>query len=253
MQKLSVVIITLNEERNIGRCLESVKGIADEVVVVDSFSTDATRDICLAAGAVFRQEKWQGYSKTKNLAASLASYDWILSLDADEALSPELRDSLLRLKNSDEMVFCEMRRLTNYCGQWIRHCGWYPDTKWRMYDRRTVAWQGEIHEQLVTTSPQKIIMLEGDLLHYSYYTTEEHDRQLEKFSRISAQEMHARGEHAGALKIFTKTVSKFVRVYFVKLGFLDGYYGWVISVKSARESWLRYSELRRLQKNSAAS
>ena len=248
MPKLSVVIITYNEERNIVRCLDSVKDLADEVVVVDSFSTDRTPELCRSAGVNFIQRKWEGYSATKNFATSQARYDWILSLDADEALSEELRGSILKIKAGSEPVYCQFRRLTNYCGKWIRHCGWYPDFKLRMYDRRGASWKGEVHEKLVLSEPRKIILLSGDLLHYSYYTTAEHNRQLEKFSSISARQLFTKGERAGLLKIGLKTVSKFFKIYVVMRGFLDGYYGWVISVKSARESYLRYSELRRLRR-----
>src|SRR5688572_8770023 len=126
MPALSVVIITLNEERNIGRCLQSVKGLADEVLVVDSFSTDRTADICRANGARFIERKWEGYSASKNFAASQAAHNWILSLDADEALSGELYASILKWKAGDTPSFGAFNRLTCYCGYWVRHCGWYP-------------------------------------------------------------------------------------------------------------------------------
>jgi len=251
MPKLSVVIITLNEERNILRCLQSVKGIADEVIVVDSFSTDRTPELCKEAGVTFIQRRWEGYSATKNYAASQASNDWILSVDADEALSDALRFSVEKIKSAAEPVFGQVRRLTNYCGQWIRHCGWYPDVKLRLYDRRLASWQGEVHEQLVLSEPRDLRLLDGDLLHYSYYTTDEHDRQLEKFSALRASELFTKGEQAGWLKIGVKTFSKFLKIYVTRRGFLDGYYGWVIAVKSARESYLRYSGLRRLHQQSA--
>ena len=251
MPKLSVVIITLNEERNIMRCLESVKGIADEVLVMDSFSTDRTPELCRAAGVNFLQRPWEGYSATKNYAASQAANDWIFSLDADEALSEELQASIKKIKSGSEALFGQVKRLTNYCGQWIRHGGWYPDIKLRLYDRRLAAWQGEVHEQLVLSESRDRQLLEGDLLHYSYYTTAEHDRQLEKFSSLRARELFSKGEQAGLLKIGVKTVSKFLKIYVTRRGFLDGYYGWVIARKSARESYLRYSELRRLHLQAA--
>jgi len=251
MPKLSIVIITLNEERNILRCIESVKEVADEVLVMDSFSTDRTPEICKSAGVNFIQRTWEGYSATKNYAASLAANDWIFSIDADEAVSAELKDSVQKIKSGSHPLFCEVRRLTNYCGQWIRHGGWYPDIKLRLYDRRIASWQGEVHEQLVLSAPRERLLLNGDLLHYSYYTTAEHDRQLEKFSALRARELFSKGEQAGWFKIAVKTVSKFLKIYVTRRGFLDGYYGWVIARKSARESYLRYSELRRLHQGTA--
>ena len=253
MPALSVVIITFNEERNIGRCLQSVKELADEIVVVDSYSTDRTGEICTAAGARFLQHTWQGYSVTKNFAASQASHDWILPLDADEALSDALKASLLQLKSGDAERFAEFSRLTNYCGHWVRHCGWYPDVKHRLYDRRLAAWQGDLHERLVATVSQPILFLPGDLLHYSYYTQDEHRAQIRRFSEIGARQLLEKGQGAGWPKVLLKTVSKFFKVYFVKLGFLDGATGWTISINSAWESWLRYSRLRALSKPSSHS
>ena len=147
---LTAVIITKNEEFNISRCLQSLKDVADEIVVVDSFSTDSTEEICKSFNVRFVQQEWLGYSEQKNFANSLASNDWIFSIDADEVLSDELKKSILELKNkniSDDNVF-SMNRLTNYCGHWIRHCGWYPDRKIRIWNRKVGKWQGEIHETI---------------------------------------------------------------------------------------------------------
>ena len=249
MIKISVVVITLNEERNIGRCLQSVSGLADEIIVVDSFSTDRTAEICQAAGARFILRTWEGYSNTKNYAASQASHDWILSLDADEAVSDTLRASLQKIKSGQAMPSGEFNRLTRYENHWVRHCGWYPDKKLRLYDRRKASWQGDLHEKLVPVSPEPVIFLEGDLLHFSYYTREEHLAQIRRFSEIGARQLYDQGQEAGWAKIFVKTVSKFLKVFIVKLGFLDGTTGWVISVNSARESWMRYTGLRNLQRN----
>src|SRR5690349_7254112 len=124
MGKLTVTIITLNEERNIARCLDSVKEVADEIIVIDSFSTDRTKEICLSYGAKFIENIWPGYAAQKNFAHKQASNDLILSLDADEALSLELADSIKKIKGTSENNLYMFRRLTNYCGQWIRHCGW---------------------------------------------------------------------------------------------------------------------------------
>ena len=146
MTKLSVVIITYNEERNIARCLESIKDIADEIVVVDSRSTDGTREICRRYGAKFFPEDWKNYSEQKNHGNRLATNDWILSIDADEEVSGELRRSIVEWKRLDAPVFACFNRLTNYCGKWIRHCGWYPDPKLRIFDATRAKWVGDVHE-----------------------------------------------------------------------------------------------------------
>jgi glycosyltransferase involved in cell wall biosynthesis len=204
MPALSVVIITLNEERNIGRCLQSVSGLADEVIVVDSFSTDRTAEICRAAGAKFIPRAWEGYSATKNFAASQSSHDWILSLDADEALSGPLRASLVKIKSGNTMPFGEFNRLTRYENHWVRHCGWYPDKKLRLYDRRFASWQGDLHEKLIATTPQPVMFLDGDLLHYSYYSRDEHMAQIRRFSEIGARQLYDQGQDAGLTKILLK-------------------------------------------------
>ena len=142
MTPISVVIITFNEEKNIGRCLESVKNIADEIVVLDSFSTDKTEEICLQHGASFFQHPFDGHIEQKNRAITYATYPHILSLDADEVLSPELEQSIKAVKENWQADGYYFNRLTNYCGKWIRHCGWYPDRKLRLWDSRKGKWGG---------------------------------------------------------------------------------------------------------------
>lgn len=250
MNKLSVVIITYNEERNIKRCLDSVKSIADEIIVVDSFSTDKTKDICTEEGVKFIQMEWLGYSEQKNYANTLAVNDWILSIDADEALSEELLDSVKKIKDSlnDNAVY-SMHRLTNYCGNWIHHCGWYPDTKIRIFNRKHVNWKGKfIHETLKIPDVFEVILLRGDLLHFSYYTKEDHYRQIEKFTTLTAMEAYENGKKAGIINLFFNPAWKFVRDYFFKTGFLDGKAGFDICRISAYATYLKYSKLRNLSK-----
>ena len=148
MTALSVVIITFNEERNIARCINSVKDIADEIVVVDSYSTDNTKNICSNFDVIFIQRKWEGFSAAKNFANSMSKNDWILSLDADEVLSDQLRETIKNLKFKNEFSYCSFNRLTNYCGSWIRHSNWYPDKKLRLFNRKNSEWSGLIHEEL---------------------------------------------------------------------------------------------------------
>lgn len=252
MIKLSAVIITLNEQRNIGRCLESLAGIADEIVVLDSGSKDDTRKICENYNVRFFTEKWKGYSQQKNTANHLAANNWILSIDADEALSPELKQSILNWKNAGKEEFAKFNRLTSYCGQWIRHCGWYPDPKIRIFDKTKAFWKGEVHEQLSFDSDINIKYLNGDLLHYSYYSVDEHIAQTNKFSTLAARQLIDENQPVTFLKVLIKPSAKFIRNYFLNLGFLDGFNGYVICRISALQTFLKYFkawQMKRRQKN----
>lgn len=248
MPQLSVVIITFNEEKNIGRCLESIQGIADDVVIVDSFSTDATESISKKHNVNFISRKWEGYSATKNFANTQAKYDWVLSLDADEALSEDLKKSILKAKEGQELKTYKFHRLTNYCGSWIKHCGWYPDTKIRIFDRRITKWEGIIHEKLVIDSKQEVILLNGDCLHYSYYTIEQHLLQIEKFSTLAAQNLFEKSKKTSLLQLWLSPAIKFTSDYFIKLGILDGAAGFTICKISAKHTYLKYSKLAKLHK-----
>ena len=249
--KITATIITQNEERNIVRCLDSLQGIADEVVVVDSGSTDKTEELCKKYDVRFEKQPWQGYSEQKNYANGLATNDWILSIDADEALSDELRNSIISLKQteiSDTDVF-SVDRLNNYCGHWIHHCGWYPDRKIRLFNRNAKRWTGEIHEILAdTASATAEHLLHGDLLHFSYYSVEDHIRRADKYSTLTAQEAFRKGRKASAAAIWFKPKWKFFRDYIIKGGFLDGYAGYQICKISAFTTFMKYSKLRKMQK-----
>jgi glycosyltransferase involved in cell wall biosynthesis len=249
MPKLSVVIITFNEDRNIRRCLESLINIADDIVVVDSFSTDKTAEICKEFGVNFISHKWEGYSGSKNFGNSNAMFDWILSLDADESLSEELKSSIIKAKEKQKTEFYSINRLTNYCGKWIKHSGWYPDNKLRIFDRTKAKWTGLIHETIDYDKNIKINFLKGDLYHYSYYTIYEHLDRLNKFSDIASKEMHEQGKRCSVLKLIFKTKFKFLQIYFLKLGFLDGFYGLVISLFSTFYVFIKLSKLRELNKS----
>ena len=246
MPQLSVVIITFNEEKNIARCLESIKNIADDIVVVDSFSKDQTEAICNQFNVNFIQHNWEGYSATKNFANKQAKFDWILSLDADEALSEKLKQSILKIKQAKELDLYKFNRLTNYCDFWIKHCGWYPDTKIRIFDRRITQWEGVIHEELIINSNKSPLQLEGDCLHYSYYSIEEHYKQADKFSTIAANALFEKGKKINIIKFIFSPLIKFAECYVVKLGFLDGYYGFVICKISAYTTYQKFLKLRKL-------
>ncbi len=254
MPKLSAVIITLNEERNIGRCIDSVKDIADEVIVVDSGSSDRTREICEEKGASFVFNAWKGYIEQKNFANSLAKHPYILSIDADEALSEELGNSILAIKEDFGADAYEMNRLTNYCGKWIRHCGWYPDRKLRLFHRDKFEWGGErIHENMVQKVPDvNFEHLSGDLLHYSYYNISQHVAQANHFTNMTAALAFEKGKRAGMLKIIFSPMVKFIRDYIIKLGFLDGYYGYVVCRISAQATFMKYAKIRQMKKDKKA-
>jgi glycosyltransferase involved in cell wall biosynthesis len=243
---LSVIIITLNEERNIGRCIESLLPVADEIVVVDSFSSDKTKEICESYGVRFIQNEWGGYSAQKNFAHKMASNDFILSLDADEALSKELIESINETKkNLSTSGLFSFNRLTNYCGKWIRHGGWYPDIKIRLYDRRNCSWSGNIHERLNFPAGEKITLLSGHCFHYTFYTISEHQKQVDKFTTLMADEEFAKGNRASWINILINPVVKFIRDYFFRAGFMDGYEGFLISRISAYATFLKYAKLKK--------
>ena len=247
--KISAVIITKNEERNIERCLKSLQNIVDEIVVVDSFSTDATKDICEQYHVKFFQKEWLGYAEQKNQANSLSANEIILSIDADEVLSPELQQSLLQFKLTDKQnVVCQINRLTNYCGKWIHHCGWYPDKKIRIFNRNAAKWTGNIHETLSYSNDNAVISLNGDLLHYSYYSIEEHILQANKYSTLAAEACFEKNKKYSMFVLLLKSAWRFVRDYFFKGGFLDGFYGFVICSINAMTTLLKYVKLKQLYK-----
>lgn len=249
--KISTVIITLNEEKNIGRCLDSLNEVADEIVVVDSYSTDRTEDICSNKGARFIQNPFKGHIEQKNYAVSRANHDYILSLDADEALSEELKKSILHVKNNWNYDGYSFNRLTNYCGKWIRYCGWYPDRKLRLWDRRKGNWGGvNPHDHVIMQRNSSTSHLSGDLLHYSYYTIKQHIAQINSFSDIAAQAAYEKGRKSHlVVDILLNPLFTFAKKYFIKLGILDGYYGIVISINSAFGKFLKYIKLRELNRN----
>jgi len=249
MTGLSVVVITFNEEKNIARCLQSVKSIADEIIIVDSLSTDNTASIAKDYNARIVSEPFRGYVEQKNFADNQAKYDWILSLDADEAISPELEMSIRKIKEKQEYPAYELTRLTNYCGKWIRHCGWYPDKKIRLFNRTKGKWQGEqIHESWnLYDTHETCGNLSGDLLHYSYTTYSDHLKQIEKFTEIMARRDVASGKNYTLLRIIFSAKWKFFQSYFLQLGFLDGFAGFQVCLFSAFATYVKYSKIRQYQ------
>jgi glycosyltransferase involved in cell wall biosynthesis len=246
-KRITAVVITYNEAQNIERCLRSIVPVADEIIVLDSMSTD---DTCAIASAVpnvkVHQHTWQGYSASKNFGNSLAQGTHILSVDADEALSPELQASILNWKkqpNAGDIL--EVNRLTNYCGQWIRHSGWYPEFKIRIFPKAGSEWQGSIHETLRLPAG-KVGRAAGNLLHYSYPTVESHLLKIVKYADLAVEkDIAARKKYTLVNHGLVKPMFVFVRKYFFQAGFMDGFYGFVIALNSAYERFLRYTKFRK--------
>lgn len=246
MNTLSVIIITLNEEKKIAQCLDSVKEIADEIIVVDSFSTDSTEKICKQFGVKFVKQQWLGYAGQKNFADNLATCDLVFSIDADETLSEELKASIKALKEKEILkneVF-SMNRLTNYCGKWIKRCGFYPDNKVRIWKRGFAQWKGLIHEWLEYQEEPKKTLLAGDLLHYSYDTPEAYKKQVFHFAELGAQSYYERKKKNGfGYWLFSPAIN-FVRTYIIKGGILEGKTGWYICRTAAQATRHKYNLLR---------
>lgn len=247
MNKLSVVVITFNEEKNIGRCLDSVGDVADEIVVVDSNSTDSTETICKSFDIRFIQHDFAGYIEQKNYALKQAKFKYVLSLDADEALSDQLRASILKAKENLGADGYTMNRLTNYVGTWIHHCGWYPDTKLRLFNRDKGAWGGiNPHDEFRFVQKSDIKHLKGDILHYSYHSVEDHYKQVEHFTNIASKAYFEKGKRATFFKLVFSPTYKFIRDYLFLLGFLDGKVGLRICWISAGATRKKYVKLKKL-------
>lgn len=247
--KLSAIIITFNEERNIERCIDHVLPICDEVIVVDSFSTDRTTEICREKGVRLVQTEWKGYAATKNYANSLASNDYIFSIDADEAPDQELQNAVLQLKKEGFKGVYEVNRLTNYCGRWIRYSGWYPDWKMRIFPKSQTQWIGEyVHEELEFKEELHRLKLPGHLLHYSYYNFKEHRERADKYSVLTAKKMHAQNKKANFAKPYLSAIGRFVAMYIIKRGFMDGKMGLKIAQISASSNFLKYKTLNELHR-----
>lgn len=245
--KISATIITLNEERNIDRCIRSLKDVADEIIVLDSHSTDDTEKICAEHGVIFKARDWEGYSDSKNYLNSMAKYDYILSIDADEALDDDLKQSILEVKKLNDPEVYTVNRLTNYCGQWIKHSGWYPDIKLRLFPKKGCCWEGEfVHEELVYPCNLEVQQLNGHLEHYSYYSFKEHRERADKYSTLTAQKMKKAGKNASVIKPYLSGLARFISMYLINGGIWDGKMGFKIAQISAQSNVFKYKELRRL-------
>ena len=245
MNRLSACLITLNEEHNLPRVLNSIQGIAEEIVVVDCGSDDHTLDIAREYGAKVLTHPWSNFGAQKNRAAAAASNDWILSLDADEELSAELREALLRWKwKEPEFAVYEVARRTWYLGAWVWHTRWYPDYQRKLYRRDKAKF-----EPLIQATPRfegPVGRLDGDLLHYALPSVEEHIAKVESYTTRIAQDMYAEGRRGWRAAMWLAAPWSWFQNYVLYLGFLDGYRGWLISRMAARGTWLKFKKLGKL-------
>jgi glycosyltransferase involved in cell wall biosynthesis len=246
LQNIAAVIITHNEADNIARCIESLQKLVTEILVVDSYSTDDTAAICEKQGVPVILHTWEGYAKTKNFANSKVDAEWILSIDADEVLSDELIQSIRSLSLKRGTVF-SVDRLNYFCGQWIRHSGWYPDWKVRLFHKDDAYWIGHfVHEKLKFEEGTSVQKLKGKLYHYSYKSHEAHQQRIRRYAALAAAEMHQQGKKPNLLKTILSAIARFFRTLILRGGFLDGKNGWIISYRNMHLQWLKYQELRRL-------
>lgn len=239
MTKITALIITLNEEKHIAACIDALLPVVDEIVVVDSLSTDRTREIAEARGARVVQEKFEGFGRQKNIGTALASNDLILSVDADEYLSKELQKSILSSKENHVASAYSFNILNHIGTQAIRSCGWYPDTHTRLYDRRQVKWnERKVHEGLIIDGEVKY--LTGDLLHYSYDNLEQMKAKSDHYARLGAEVHKGKSKVVLFFKMLVNPIAKFLKTYILQKGFTDGYAGWMISRYKARETFFKY-------------
>ncbi|HXG82537.1 MAG TPA: glycosyltransferase family 2 protein [Pyrinomonadaceae bacterium] len=252
--KISVCIITFNEEKNIPRAIESVAW-ADEIIIVDSYSTDRTREIAAQMDAKVLLRQWLGFAKQKQFAVDNAKFDWILSLDADERISPELKNEIFQLKTLDAKDLADgykIPRLSFYMNCAIRHGGWYPDWQLRFFNRRKGFWKDVlIHESFQIVNQARTGKLKGDILHFSIADAAYHHKMIgERYAPLAARQMFERQRTTSPLKIMTAGLTTFLQTYFVKLGFLDGLAGFCIARFAAHHTFLKHLLLWEMQKKS---
>jgi glycosyltransferase involved in cell wall biosynthesis len=239
--KISAVIITFNEEDRLPDALASLEGIADEIVVVDSYSTDRTVAIARAAQARVWQNRFEDYGQQKNFAMGKAAHDWILNLDADERVSPELKRALDALKEKAApatVAAFAIKRKTFYLGRWVRHSGWYPDRKIRVFKKSAATWQGRIHEKLLVTG--EVARLDGDILHFTYRDIGDHVSRLNRYASFQAEEILKQNQRLLLPRLLILPPVTFVRHYIWKLGLLDGFPGLVIATVQSWGTAMKY-------------
>ena len=244
MPKISACIISYNEEAKIEDCLKSLLPVADEIIVVDSLSTDRTREIAAKYTDKIFEQPFLGHVEQKNLAVEKATHDWILSLDCDERLDETLTASILAIKarlGKDDVSAYRMARKTFYVYRWLNHC-WYPDRKIRLFNRHQARWGGINPHDRVEVNEGEVLTLKGDILHYSFDSISDHLQTLDSFTEIGAREIIRRGKRVSVFDPVTHGIWTFLRTWVVKKGFLDGFAGLVVSVLSGMHAFVKYSK-----------
>lgn len=252
---ISAVIITKNEAVAIERCLDSIIDLVDEIVVVDAESTDATADLCRKRGARVFVRQWQGYPETRNYGVAQASHDFILTIDADQVLSPELLADIRARKSSLEGAY-SARMLSRLCGRWVRHSGWYSQYGIRLFDRRLGSWREKIHEHVVLEPGTPITRLPGPIIHYSPLTLSGYIDQVNRYTTLEAERSHENGKKVGFRHLTIRPLQRFLYIYILQRGYRDGFAGYCVAVNSAfyRFLWLaKLWERTRLKSDSADS
>lgn len=242
MPAISAILITYNEQSDLPEALLSLRGVADEIVVVDSGSADRTCELARELGARVISRPFANFADQKNFAAVQATHDWVLSLDADERLSGELRESITTWKQSDpQCVAYQMNRSPNYLGGWIRHSGWHPEYCVRLYRRDSARFVGAIHESVQVNGA--VGELRGDILHYTIRSLSEHYAKMEAFTTRAAEDLYAKGRRRWRGGMWVAAPWTLLQRFIFQLGFLDGYRGALIAWTSARYVWLKYRKL----------
>ena len=246
MPAFSATIITHNESANIARVIRSLAG-ADEIVVVDSDSTDDTRQIATGLGARVVTHAFEGFAAQKNFSSEQAQHDWVLSLDADEELDSQAQAALLEWKRTEPSAAgYQFARRAQYLGRWIGRSGWYPDFKLRLFDRRRGSWQGAfVHESVVVNGP--VATLPGEILHFTCNSLEEHRQRIEFYTDLAAKEMFERNEKVNILRRTLAPPWIFLNTYLFRLGVLDGEQGFLIAKMAAHYVRRKYAKLKALQ------
>jgi len=244
---ISAVIITKNEEQHIARCIQSLLAITDDIIIIDSGSIDKTEAVCRAYPVTFEVKAWEGFSAAKNYGNRLAKYNYILSIDGDEELSAEMQAEITALMQVPKHVAYDLPFLTNFCGRWIRHGAWFPESHIRIFDKTKVQWEGYIHEKLIIPANSVIGKLKrGYIHHYTINNLHEYLEKINYYTTLHANEMHKKGKKASFVKLYIAPYFSFFRDYIVKRGFLDGRQGYTIAKQSANYVFVKYMKLKEM-------
>lgn len=244
---ISAVVITRNEEEMIGECIDSLLLVTNDIIIIDSGSTDRTEEICKSKGVRFYFKEWGGYSVNKNFGNEKSNNDWILSIDADERISPELAQSIENALQDTTNVAFDIRFKNNFCGKWIHYGSWITESHVRLFNKNKVKWGGSIHETLEING--SVGKLKGFINHYTVRNMEKYIEKKNQYTSLQSNQLYKRGKKAPFYKIYLGPVFKFVSDYFFRLGFLDGFHGYLIAQENAHYVFLKYSKLKLLYMN----